>query len=429
MVSEDNEGILAQLIRSRLRDGALQVVRGSQPISVRDVLDLLKGIYAPRDSSIELYGHLAQLCQRPEENVASYFTRSKDLCYQIIEAKESELDTMISGDRKLEVEHVCGRAFVLGLKQKIFALMTEKRDLSKAGPEAIKIERQLAMQEMLRSSSFEKEGSERCIVCDRTGHPMDSCPKLRSQENRCQICDNEGHSAKTCRSKEPTTFCQLCDQPGHLARQCRSSENQPKCGNCYRLGHITRDCRVLAGRDRRCQICGRLGHPAEQCRGSNRESCQICKRFGHSAVDCRYQAPVRVAQLPPICRACSRAGHSEEQCRSFVVCQFCKQTGHIATACPQLTDRSNTPPTQCQYCSKTGHTAERCYQLQSSTRPRQFCSYCKGTNHSVENCFARARQSMAPIKEPEGPGNSRSLPRREAFTERPAKIIDGSVNK
>lgn len=411
MIPEEYEEDLTKIIKTRLKEGALQVVRNGQPRNINDLIKLLKGIYAPRQSSMGLYGDLSRLCQKPSEDVATYFNRARMIGNHIIEVYRFEHNDHIPPATKAEIENACCRAFVLGLKEEIYNLIKEHEDLSKAGPEAINIEEQLILQKSLRNLSLKDDA--KCIFCEKVGHKARDCPligKDKKGAQQCQLCDREGHMAKDCRSRDKDSNdrfiqCQICKRTGHDAKNCRSNSNHLKCQICHRTGHEARQCRDSVNRNKEiCQICRKIGHRADECRyyspihvAQASKLCQLCGLNNHESQNCRLKLP---------CPRCGQLGHFAKHCQFSTQCQICKGGNHTARSCPKINQHS----IQCQYCLKNGHTAESCYQLKSHNSTRnQYCSFCKNTGHSIDSCTVRKT-----FKPTENQGNSRSLPQGEA---------------
>lgn len=395
MVSDTSEEALTKLIRLRLTDGALHIVRHASPNNIAALLKSLKGIYAPRESLISLYGDLSRLYQQPNEDVASYFYRTRILVDNIIEAYKNEHDDEINEEMKSELENECGKAFVSRLDPEIYVLITEREDLNKAGPDAVSIEAKLLVQKTLRSSNFIVK-IDTCLVCEGHDHDLLNCPSIQSHRTghpHYKIFDQEGHSTKTFNNSNTFPKCQLCEEPGHLARQCKNNyyNSTVRCQICNRKGHEATNCNQTQNNMPKCHHFNRLGHETRFCRTTKQNACQLYKKFGHQVFECHYFKHARLAQTPTICQTCDCIGHNSEQCRSKIVCQFCKQIGHTAKKCPKIANQTKVTELKCQYCLKPGHTAECCSHIKLSPKNNLYCNFCTRTNHVSENCLVRNR--------------------------------------
>lgn len=403
----ESEVNLTSLIRSRLRDGALETFRNRAPKTIDELIQCLK-VYAPPENSLILRTELTRLCQKPSETVAAYYSRTKTLENKIIELQKNENNNRITEEEKKSIKTSVCQAFVIGLKHELFSLMKEKEDLDKAGPEAISLEDLLKTQRALRDVEL---GNEKCVSCGEKGHEPRNCALLYAKSNseKCQLCDRGGHSAKDCKPRNNNSNspekCQLCSEMGHSARDCIKNNHfnrSIKCRICNRFGHETRDCRNNSSRDV-CQICQGLGHRADECRHyvsihvAQSNTCQTCGLRNHTTSECRRNKP---------CPKCGKLGHLARDCRTMGNCQLCKQPGHIARTCPQISHQIKI----CQYCSREGHTAETCYRLRppTNTTTSHYCSFCKSNGHSIETCRVR-QAAFTPVSQ----GNDPPLPSRE----------------
>ena len=120
MLPDEAEDTLTQLIRTRLKGDALDLIRGDIYNKVDDSIKALKQIYSRQKSAAELCEEITKLLQLSGENVAQYFNRAKHLETKIIEAYKFENNNVIDAARKLEWEQLCAKYFVLGLNKDIF---------------------------------------------------------------------------------------------------------------------------------------------------------------------------------------------------------------------------------------------------------------------------------------------------------------------
>lgn len=408
MINPNSEVDLTYLLRAKLTDGPLQIVRDNDPQNITQLLQIIKKIYAPRESSEALQRELSLLCQKPQEKVANYFHRTRALANRIIEAFKNDHDGAITEGQKEEIEKKCCKAFSLGLDRELCNLVKETESLNKLGPEAIELEQRLELQNNLRNLSL-KENS-KCAVCEENTHLTRNCPLINKETTsveRCRICNQIGHIARYCNEHNNSNQkCQLCNSTGHIARNCprnRSNINSTRCRICNRFGHEAINCRSNRSQAI-CQICHQPGHKADECRhytpirATRINSCDICKMSNHITSQCRKNKP---------CFKCNKPGHFPQDCKSMV-CQLCKQVNHTARDCPQIPKR---PTLNCQYCLRDGHTADKCWKLQSPVNPlsQKFCSFCKSNDHSVESCTTRqiaiANFSGNELTLPTGEGN------------------------
>lgn len=247
MLPPEAEPGLAQIVRTKLRGSALQTVRGENLATVKAILDQLKPMYAPLESSNILRGKLGQIYQKDSEDCPTFLNRVRALGYAIIDAMKSETDNADEAAITAEINRDILNAFKLGLKREISTQITDANDLTQAGLRAVKIEKQIKIQDQLRES--DKIG---CVICMDKTHITKDCTllaiKVTLAETICQICKESGHEATTCRQQ---TVCQLCKKANHTADVCRSYEinitnsiSQTMCQLCDQLGHTAKTCNL-----------------------------------------------------------------------------------------------------------------------------------------------------------------------------------------
>lgn len=395
---------LTNMIRTRLKGSALRTARNGNPQNIKDLLKVLKGIFASRESSSTIHGELSNLIQKDNEDVATYFDRARNLGQHLIEAYKSENDDVISEENEKKFENLCCKFFVSGLKDEILNQLEEKKDLNKAGTEAINIEEQILHKETLKRNAIFK-GNSNCLLCESINHRTTNCPKLEKNLTKCQLCKFEGHEADHCPNKRNSSSikCHICKRFGHEARNCRDSFNR------------------------------------------SREICQLCKKPGHILDECQQYSRMLImqgtTQNRPSCSLCGMNNHNTQNCYSKLPCPKCGQTGHLARNCTNLFNTNNfnsngysgnnfrrnnnrgnfnnfngnnrqpVPQSQqsrCEYCRKPGHSMNTCFLFKNdSTRQ---CEYCQQTGHNVDNCLSRKQALIQQHNQ----GNFTCLPVGEA---------------
>lgn len=177
MLPANAEAQLVNLLRTKLRGGALETIRGEQLATVRALLNQLKPMYAPLESINILRGQLGQIYQREAEDCPTFFNRVRNLGYSIIEAKKSETNAAeLTADQTAEINTEVLNAFKLGLKREISAQLAEVNDLTQAGLTAVKIENQMKMQDQLRER--DRIG---CVICMDKNHIAKNCTLLNNK--------------------------------------------------------------------------------------------------------------------------------------------------------------------------------------------------------------------------------------------------------
>lgn len=432
------EGDFVQLLKTRLRDGALQAVRDEEPKTINELIKLLQNIYLPKKSSLMIIGELTRLFQKSGEDAASFYHRVQSKRSHIIETYLTENNDTITDEMKKHIEQTCCNSFVLGLKKEISALIKEKDNLNKAGPEAIRVENQLSLQDSIRNLSL----LNMCTLCETTDHTAEECPiemiDGRVIRPKCHHCGLKDHSPGNCpiKNKPDKIICQLCRNEGHEADECKKNVNPQKndvsCQLCHRMGHEASNCRFPRNNNRypknndhrnsnplKCNICKRIGHDARYCRQNtnrSRDECQICHEIGHRADECHFYSQVHVTQTTPRCAICKRTNHSTQDCFLKNPCSICNKTGHSPSYCTQKSRKNNN---ECQICQSPIHSARDCpsFKLNSSTHTNQpqnsvQCQICSKYGHSALNCYQFKNKNEP---QPSGSsGNSSSLPGGEA---------------
>ena len=119
MLSVKAEKTLAQVIRTRLRGSALRYIRGLTFTKIGDIISLLRARYGPVKFTIKLGGKLTTMAQSPNENVANYFDRAREIRDKLIEAYKLKNDNAIDADRKLEWDKKCAKYIIMGFDREI----------------------------------------------------------------------------------------------------------------------------------------------------------------------------------------------------------------------------------------------------------------------------------------------------------------------
>lgn len=300
------QGSFTQLLKTRLSGTALQLTQGTRFNDVKSLLDHLKGIFAPRDSTLLLRGELGRVHQLYDEDVPSYLNRTRGLGNSIVDAFKSEHNNAITPDQKTELEKETAQAFILGLRAEIAAQIGDHDTLSNAGLEAIKIESRLKSQARLRLSDNPTPPS-----------PIEA-PKPRPQPNRSP--------PPVSPQPDRTKTCNYCKRPGHVIQECR--RRQTTCNKCRKVGHFANECtfqpvhavQINREPDSResCQFCQQSGHTAKTCPKTkgriNNKVCQFCDKNGHLATEC-FKLNPDLAARAPTCAYCNILGHTQEKCR------------------------------------------------------------------------------------------------------------------
>lgn len=358
---------LTQVVKTKLKGGALQLVRCQNAETMDDLFRVLHDIYFSPQSSMELSGELSQLKQNKNESVASYFSRACALQNQLLEKLKEELniDEDLPAEREQEVERACGKYFTLGLRKDIFQLMREHDTLNEAGPQAIEIEHNLKS----RADVTSRNETILCLLCGKGDHKIENCSLLtnKTQKENCQLCHGEDHTASECRNHY---FCQLCNQKGHTATNCRS-RGQPSTWN-----------RNI------CQLCKKFGHIARNCRFASVRLTQPAQMMEPSRPDRRFQSRrsnnVRIVATAPRCTKCNARGHNESQCRRSANCYRCNQPGHFSRECrnPQV-----------DYNQVRTNNNTRTYtngnRLANRSNTSRYCTFCNRNGHLIADCLVR----------------------------------------
>lgn len=358
ILPENFERQLSQLIKTKLKSGALQLVRGHAYDNIDELIKVLQDIYASKRSSTEICGDLSRLVQGENEDVATYFNRACMIQYQLLDKLKEELNNAnnLPPERTLEVEKACAKYFVLGLNKEIFPLMTEKETLNEAGPQAIEIEAMLKNRANLYLTI-----NTTCLLCNKSDHLLTNCPTLQSTSNLvCQLCKGYNHTAENCNI---FYLCQLCNSKGHSATTCPMVNKQ------------------------------------------NNEICQICKLVGHSAKNC-VMSPIRVAQVnDTVCSACNKMGHIAKNCRANRQCYTCGKNGHFSRDCRNKNQNNdnwnrnnNNRPNYPNQNARRNDNNNNNYQNRNMNNNRNnnnnrnqnnqmFCSFCDKDGHTIDRCF------------------------------------------
>lgn len=296
-VADTAESSFTQLLKTRLSGNALKFTQGTRFVTTREFLDHLKGIYAPRESSLVLRGELGRLHQFYEEDVPSYLSRTRSLGNNTIDAFKNEHNGVITEQQKRELENEVSQAFILGLRNEISIQMGEHNNITNAGLEAVKIESKLRSQ-----------------------------AKLRLTENPIQTSIKEvvkNTPTRQVATKEVTRTCNYCKRPGHLYDDCR--RRTATCSNCSKKGHFAAECKMKKvhfiqkpRNDQQCQFCQQTGHTAKNCfkvkANTTNKVCQFCEKSGHIATEC-FKINPDLSKKLPTCTHCNILGHTYDKCR------------------------------------------------------------------------------------------------------------------
>lgn len=373
VLPQNMESMLTKLIKTKLKGGALQVVRGNSYDTVDELITALKNIYSPGKSSTELCADLSRLVQGEREDVASYFNRASLIQNQLLEQLKEDLgQAEIPAGRITEIEKACAKYFILGLKKDIFPLITEKDSLQEAGPQAIETENMLKNRELL-CTSIKKS----CLLCNKIDHDLSDCPTLTTKQDNCQLCKFPGHHADKCTS---FYICQLCGDKTHLASVCPLANTN-----------------------------------------TNKDICQLCKLTGHQAKDC-VMSPLRVAQVSKsVCSICNKPGHTAQECRSRIRCYNCNKNGHFAKDCRNKRQPSQQyrPRNDNNYGNYNNANNNRNNNNMNTNRNQErqnqlYCTFCNRNGHSNDKCYVKVAFDKFQEFNNANAGNAYGPPRREA---------------
>ena len=304
-------GPFTQLLKTRLSGTALQLTQGTHFATLKALLDHLKGIFAPRDSTLLLRGELGRIHQLYNEDVPSYLNRTRSLGNSIIEAYKSEHDDAITAAEKTEIEREAAQAFVLGLQSDISVLMGDHNDLNTAGLEAIKFESRLKSQAKLRLGDLLPTLPSPKPRNDQK--PLNAKPESTPEQavKTCNYCKRTGHLIQDCRRRQTT--CSKCSKKGHFPSEC-----QFQSVNFIRNHNVTSRNDNPSAQIATCQFCQQSGHVAKTCpkikASNNQKLCQYCDKNGHTATEC-FKLNPDLALKSPTCSYCNILGHTQEKCR------------------------------------------------------------------------------------------------------------------
>lgn len=369
ILPEEARPALTQIVKTKLKGGALQLIRCQNAETMEDLFKILHDIYFSPQSSMELSGELSRLKQNKTESVASYFSRACALQNQLLEKLKEELDIDedLPAGREQEIERACGKYFTLGLRKEIFQLMREHDTLNEAGPQAIEIEHNLKS----RADISPRNESTSCLLCGKGDHKIENCLLLtnRNSTETCQLCQGRNHTASQCRNHY---FCQICNQKGHTAPNCRtrtqqSSFNQNICQLCKKFGHVARNCRFASVRLTRQQ--------PEHTRGPTRPERRTQDHRTNN---------VRTVTNTPRCANCNVQGHNESQCRRSATCYRCGRTGHFLRECRN--PRVNYNDARINNNTRTYSNGN---QLANRNNTSRYCTFCNRNGHLQADCLVK----------------------------------------
>ena len=379
ILPDDLEATVTKMIISqKLKGEPYALINDTTYDKIVDLIKAIQNYCNTNNTTVSLCGEITKLLQLPNESVSKYLRKAKDLRNRIIETVKQEHNLADAKDaRVLEMEKVCTKYFIRGLRKDIRPEMKETENLNKAGLEAIEIESMLQNQDRLYTNLLPKT----CTLCKNTGHTPEYCTLLTQTLNKepsCQLCQKSGHTAINCKDKY---FCQICDKPGHTATACRETQ-----------------------------------------KGTH---CQICKRNGHTALECHF-TPVHITKESPVCQLCHKAGHTSDRCLQNTKCFKCDKFGHYSRNCRAqiYTHQYQNTTRYCQFCKTNTHNTQECRSRNKTRIPRTTCSYCKKSGHEIQTCFIKAIRDIQNSR-----GNSQSLPAREAANRNPFRATQVNQNQ
>ncbi|XP_058801524.1 zinc finger CCHC domain-containing protein 7-like [Phymastichus coffea] len=310
MIPKPIEGNLVKLIRSKLEGEARDTVIGINFGTLDELLEHLADIFGSAQTLNQLLGELGNEFQHDDEKVLTFANRLRLLSTKIIDAKR-KIDGIesVTNEYKHALEENIFECFKRGLKSEIKLNLSPGVTPTNILKLAIKAEKDLEIQSVLRSGFKNKVSSSKiinlCQLCNKEGHEALNCLNItKPLGKQCTYCKKSGHEIKDCFLKKgnDNIICQICDKKGHNARECKS---QLKCQICNKIGHIAKTCthraQVNTINEIVCQLCNRVGHTGKQCQNnseiesaSNKNPtfdksniiCFYCKRPGHMIAEC-----------------------------------------------------------------------------------------------------------------------------------------------
>lgn len=272
IVGRTNERNLVKLLRAKLTGEARKSLIGQNFDSLEEFKAFLKKLYFAPTSLHQLRAQAGQLYQFENESVVSYANRMREIGRKIIETythnenpSAQQLDSFKESTDALLME-----CFRRGLDLSIEQRLGEQNSLQELFTQAVKIEKQLADIEQLRSGNYNLAGQPRksniasCLAADIKTQFADVI--------KCQLC-NGTHSAKDCPKvkgkgqKDGREACQICHKRNHLAPQCfkifppkrenwvgrkndtKNPRNNITCRYCKKPGHELENCETLKKRN------------------------------------------------------------------------------------------------------------------------------------------------------------------------------------
>lgn len=191
----------------------------------------LKTIYKSPRNYQQLNVELAELKQKSNENIQSYFNRVFKIISEIKELGKN--DPAIAGSFKL-IETQGLNQFILKSEPKIsiFLQCSKPTSLQDALAMALNFEKLNPQNEVRKPNKY-------CSHCKTQTHNTVDCRKSGRKE--CTVCKKPGHSEKNCwynkneksqnfksESNLFTLSCAYCKKSGHVIKDCRKREYNNK---------------------------------------------------------------------------------------------------------------------------------------------------------------------------------------------------------
>lgn len=240
MLPRDMEHNLAQMITSKLKGHALQIIRDVNVKTIAELTDLLKAAFAPRKTINQYRGELGNIYQLPGESILTYTGRIKDLKAALLDC-ERQTRGDISREFMRETEQEILESFVNGLKSDIrLNLKIEGyRNFSDATIKAVQLAKTLEQERKRYTSrndfprrdapTYEKPSHtpsyEKTRHTDTTDKPQPLNPRAQSYTPRPKPAGNPAN--------DDLKVCKYCKGVGHEISECRklaykNAQTQPR---------------------------------------------------------------------------------------------------------------------------------------------------------------------------------------------------------